>query len=118
MIVKIPYKLFPIANRYEFWAQRAKRVKKEHTLVFSYIEELPPLPVKITLTRIAPRSWDSDNAIISFKNIRDAISIMYFPGCPAGKMDETEYFEWHYEQRKGEPKEYSVEIRIEEKRST
>lgn len=113
MIVKIPYKLFPIANKYEFWAQRSKRVKKEYTLVASYIEELPQLPVKVTLTRIAPRAWDSDNAIIAFKNIRDAISCMYFPLEPKGKMDETEYFQWNYEQKKGDSKEHAIEIRIE-----
>ena len=115
MIVKIPYKLFPIANKYEFWAQRSQSVTKEYMLVKSYITELPPLPVVVKLTRVAPRAWDSDNMIISFKNIRDAISCLYFPNSPKGKMDETENFRWEYYQTKGVPKENSIIICIEKK---
>ena len=115
MKVKIPYKLFPIANAKEHWQARAKRVRKEYIIVNSFIKDLPPLPVVVKLTRIAPRSWDSDNNIIAFKNIRDAIAKLYFPKSRNGLMDSYRGFEWEYYQTRGEPKEYGIEIEIVER---
>ena len=111
--VEIPYKLHPIANKYEHWAVRAKRVKKEFGMIRLYLQKIPVLPVKVTLTRVAPRSWDWDNMVIAFKNIRDAVCMCYFPLAPSGKMDETDNFEWNYFQRKGAPNEYKIIIRLE-----
>jgi len=115
MKVKIPYKLFPIANSYEHWQSRMKRVRQEYLIVNSFLKELPPLPVVVKLTRIAPRSWDSDNNTIAFKNIRDAIAKKYFPKSRNGMMDSYRGFEWQYYQTRGEPKEYAIEIEIVEK---
>lgn len=114
--VKIPYKLFPIANKYEHWTEKSKRVRKEHWWIHSHIRHLPKLPVTVILTRIAPRPWDSDNLIISFKNIRDAIAQLYFPKDSIGKHDSDECFIWAYDQVKGEAKEYAFLVEIVERK--
>ena len=112
MKVKIPYKLFSIANSYEHWQARIKRVRQEYLIINSFLKELPALPIVVKLTRIAPRSWDSDNNVIAFKNIRDAIAKLYFPKSKNGAMDGLDCFEWQYYQTKGEPKEYAIEIEL------
>jgi hypothetical protein len=113
LVYSIPYKLFPIANKYEHWSARSKRVKREFALIRYHLIKKPELPVKVTLVRVAPRMWDWDNMVIAFKNIRDAITSVYFPGETHGKMDETAHFSWHYDQRKGVPKEYKIIIVLE-----
>lgn len=110
---EIPYKLFSIANKYEHWSNRARRVKKEQIIVNLYLQDIPPLPVKVILTRVASRRWDSDNLMIAFKNIRDAVAQVYFPKAPVGIMDETHFFNWEYGQRKGIKDEYKIIIRLE-----
>ena len=68
----------------------------------------------ISLTRIAPRSLDEDNNIIAFKNIRDQIAQLFFPGTRKGQADGYGCFTWKYYQTKGKPKEYAIKIKIEE----
>jgi len=58
------------------------------------------LPCKIVLTRVSPRSLDTDNLPCAFKWIRDAIADLIIPGLAPGRADGDELIEWVYEQEK------------------
>ncbi|HXB28079.1 MAG TPA: hypothetical protein VNV25_25340 [Gemmatimonadaceae bacterium] len=65
------------------------------------------LPVRVTLTRVAPRQLDDDNNQGACKNVRDGIA------DALGVDDRTPLVIWVYEQRRGKPREYGVEIVVE-----
>ena len=70
----------------------------------------PNLPLKITMTRIAPRRFDADNLGPqgAFKHVQDGIA-------DALKVDDGDKrIEWVCAQERGRPKEYGVRIEIEE----
>lgn len=69
--------------------------------------ELGPF-IMVTLTRIAPRALDDDNNVAAFKGIRDGVADAL--GC----KDNDPRITWRYAQKRGMPKEYAVEITIEE----
>lgn len=66
-----------------------------------------PLPLVVTLTRIAPRSLDSDNLASAAKACRDGIS------DALGIDDGAKGLTWLYAQRKGKPHEVALEVRIQ-----
>lgn len=66
-----------------------------------------PLPVVVTLTRIAPRDFDSDNLAMSFKAARDGIA------DALGVDDGSARVTWRYAQRRGLKGQYAVVIEIE-----
>lgn len=68
------------------------------------------LPVKVTLTRVAPSNGldPIDGLGASLKSIIDGVADSL--GCP---NDRTPLITWVVEQRRGKPREYGVEIRIE-----
>lgn len=104
--VRLPMKLVSIANAGEHFHERKRRVKAEHDIVNQAIKrrDLPPLPVKVTITRIGPRALDDDNATISAKGVRDAIARLY------EWDDGSPKYQWIVKQQKGE---YGVLIEIE-----
>jgi hypothetical protein len=64
-------------------------------------------PLRVTITRIAPRRLDSDNAVGSAKAVRDGIA-------DAFRVDDNDpRIEWVVCQSAGGAKEYAVNIRIE-----
>ena len=98
------------ANARTHWRVRAKKAKSERAMAaWELTQNRPPLlPARITLTRIAPRSLDAHDGLpISFKHIVDGIADAY------GVRDNTPLIEWRYAQRRGEPRQYAVEIEIE-----
>jgi len=67
----------------------------------------------ITLTRIAPRRLDpGDNLNSSMKAVRDGIA------DALGIDDGDARLTWKYAQRKGNPKEYAVEVEVENAEKT
>jgi hypothetical protein len=61
----------------------------------------------VRLTRIAPRALDAaDNLPASCKSVRDQIA-----AC-LGIDDRSPRVTWTYDQRRGRPREYSVEVEI------
>ncbi len=116
--VKIPIKTVAESNKSEHWATKSKRHKKQQgmiTYLLSSKEKPPWFPVKVTLTRIAPRSLDSqDNLPMSFKWIVDAISEWLIPGLAKGRADSDCRIVWDYKQEKGAVKEYAIKIEISE----
>lgn len=105
----LPLRIESVANKREHWGAKAERTRKQRAAA-GVIQKhlLPPLPVTVTLTRIAPKRLDSDNNISGCKALRDGIADRL------GVNDNDPRVTWRYEQERGEPKEYAVRIEIEE----
>lgn len=104
----LPIKLVSVANLREHWTAKASRTKRHRNLArFVMHAHAPKFPVVVTLTRIAPRALDDDNLASAAKAIRDGVA------DALGVKDNNPAVRWQYVQRKGKPREYGVEIRIE-----
>lgn len=111
--ITLPIKTLSEANLREHWAAKSKRVKLQRTyasvMVGQHFRKIMATGrFIVTLTRIAPRSLDSDNLPRSFKAIRDGVA------DAIGIDDGSKRYTWVYDQKKGKPKEYAVKIKIEE----
>jgi hypothetical protein len=108
----VPAKLVSEANQREHWAIRQKRKKlQQRTVALTWIHEGLGhsffFPMTVTLTRIGPRKLDADNLAGSMKHVQDQIA------RELGIDDGDSRIRWVYEQRKGLPKEYALEVRLE-----
>lgn len=116
----LPIRTVSEANSREHWATRRKRRLKQDSLLRSAWEKESPRIVNLEshelqlwLTRIAPRSLDpSDNLPASFKHLLDTLCDLILPGHKPGRADGKLNIMTIYDQRKGAPKEYAVEIKI------
>lgn len=115
-------KLGAALNARVHWTKRAARAKKERAVVavallhvevdksvWHWFFHGAPMPKSMTCTlvRIAPRALDDDNLAGAFKSIRDEVAAFF--GVNDGPKGPIA---WRYEQRKGAPKQYAVEIRL------
>jgi len=107
--VIVPIRIESTPNLRESWRARSKRAgKHKHDTYFalkaaraSYL-----LPCVVTMTRIAPRTLDGDNNVAGLKNARDGVALWL-------NVDDADpRIEWAYGQRRGQPKEYALEIEI------
>lgn len=111
--VVLPLRTVSEANFHGHWRVRHKRVQAQHRavalgLTAAWRKSGLALPLIVTLTRIAPRKLDKgDNSNTSCKYVRDAVAKVI------GIDDGSDLIEWRYAQRKGEPHQCAVEIRIE-----
>jgi hypothetical protein len=107
--VIVPIRIESTPNLRESWQARSKRAgKHKHDTYFALKASKAPhsLPCTVTLTRIAPRTLDSDNNVAGLKNVRDGVALWL-------RVDDAdERVTWAYAQRKGEPKEYALEIEV------
>lgn len=110
----LPIRLESAANLHEsHWRQRADRVKRERMLASMVCRTNLPdrwhevwSRATVTLTRSAPRELDSDNLASAFKAIRDGIA-------DALELNDADpRLTWRYEQTRGRPREYSVQVEI------
>ena len=123
MTITIPMRIVSEANLREHWAKKARRVKQQRALVAIMLPktDLPPLPVTVTMTRIAPRKLDKgDNLNIAFKAVRDQIAWqMTWIGVRVMNAkkhiadDADPRIDWRYAQERGGVKEYACRIDIE-----
>lgn len=104
--ITFPMRIESTLNKREHWAIRHRRNKsqKDTTRWVLRMLERPSLPCTITLTRIAPRKFDSDNCAAGFKGVRDAIAEWL------GVDDGDERITWLYAQRRRGVGEYAVEL--------
>lgn len=107
----VPIRTTTGLNAREHWAQRAKRVKKERSSAYLQMVNqffrnpvLPPLPLRITLTRIGPRKCDSDAVPGGLKGCRDGIADAL--GIDDGN---DEHATWEYRQERGK---WAVRVEI------
>lgn len=115
MIVIYPERIVSTSNLREHWSKRAKRAKAQRKLAWGCLVEAlhhcknPELPCAVTLIRIAPRQLDGhDNLSAGFKATVDGVADFL------DIKDNDSRVTWRYEQRKGKPKQYAVQIEIKE----
>lgn len=100
LVCTIPVRTVSEANSHEHWRVRARRAKEQRGLALLVCRGLgapPAPPLTITLTRVGPRSLDSDNLAGSQKHVRDGIA----DWLGLAKHDSDPRLTWLYEQRKG-----------------
>ena len=109
----LPIKITSPANgSHGHWSADAKRRKDQRTIVKWHMRQFAPvpLPVVVTLTRIGVRDLDDDNLAAGFKSVRDEVAAWL--GCGDSKRDPIT---WVYAQRRGDPKQYAITIKVEPK---
>ena len=114
--VTVPIKIESVSNKREHWSKSHSRAVKQafavRLMLKSKIKEVP-LPVVVTLTRIAPRKLDFDNLVGGgFKKIRDTVADLLIPGLRPGQADGDPRITWCYAQEKAS-KTYACKIRIQ-----
>jgi len=104
MSVDVPIpglKLISELNVREHWGARKRRASSQRDLVTLVLrrtvtsEMMLVQPLVVTITRIAPRRLDDDNAVGSAKHVRDAIAVLL------GVNDGDPRVTWRVEQAKG-----------------
>lgn len=91
----------------------AKRKKQRQATIAAMNEQHPqrmtvPFPIEVLLRRVAPSNGLDDDALpASLKSIRDGLT-----DWMGLKNDRTPLIRWTYDQRRGKPREYLVEIEI------
>ena len=114
MKIKIPLKLASEANSSEHWSKKSKRHKNQKFIVTAFMKtfECGQAPWVVKLTRFAPRPFDSDNAQMAFKYVRDAIS-EYLLDCKlAGRADSDPRISWEYAYEKTKDAEHYITIEV------
>mgnify|MGYP003333601061 FL=1 len=107
-------KLGGALNARVHWTSRASKVRRERLAVRAALAhgwqpdvETAGPPTTCTMVRYAPRMLDDDNLQGAFKAIRDEVAAFF--GVDDGPRGPIA---WRYLQRKGEPKQYAVCIRL------
>lgn len=111
----IPVKTISEANCSEHWTKKRKRYAEQKFITYINCNtqiNSSILPCQITLTRIAPRTLDTDNLPVSMKWIRDQIADLIVPGLAPGRADNEPKITWKYDQKKGKKGEYLVRVDI------
>lgn len=110
LTVLLPIKAVSVLNAREHWRARAARAKVHRATAYTLMRAAAlghEVPCAVTMTRIAPRALDGDNLQASAKACRDGIADWL-------KVNDNDpRVTWQYAQRRGEPKQYAVEIRVE-----
>ncbi len=107
MNILVPIRIESVPNLREHWSARAKRWREQRASVWYSLKAAKApveLPCTVTLTRIAPRELDSDNNTAGCKGARDAVADWLMVN------DNDPRIEWRYGQRKGDPKQYALEV--------
>ena len=110
LMFEAPIRTVSEANTRGHWSKRYARSEAQKHAVLALCRSRfgvrPPPPVRVTLTRIAPRTLDSDNLASAFKAIRDAVAFWL-------ELDDgDERISWAYVQTKGAPKVYAIRVEI------
>ena len=116
IIKHIPLRLMSEANIKDHHFVKSNRIKKQKQVIKLFINPIiVELPVRVTLTRVAPRKLDEhDNLRMAFKHVVDCIADHLIPGKKAGRADDDKRIEWVYDQKQGFPEQYNIELKIEE----
>jgi len=111
-------RVVPELNSRSHWRVRAARFDAQRARVrtawrMKFFDFRPPLPVTVTLTRIATRPiHDSDNLISGFKAIRDEVAeLLGTDDRDLGGKDGG--ITWRYEQLRGPARYVGVRVRVE-----
>ena len=118
--VKLPIRTVSEGNlSSEHWTKKHRRHKNQKEAVkYAMTSKMNAdmLPCIIKLTRIAPRQLDShDNLPMAFKFILDTLASLLVPGKAIGQADSDNRIGVEYEQIRGLPHEYAINIEIRSK---
>ena len=103
--MKYPIKIISEANMREHYMAKARRVKAHRKAGWAIVKSSKAtLPCTVTLTRIGVRKLDDDNLAGAFKGLRDGIADGF------GIADNDHRIIFKYDQKKGAPKEYAVQV--------
>jgi len=109
MIVTVPIRIESTPNLREHWSARSRRAAKHKVDTYMALKAAKAayaVPCVVTLTRVAPRTLDSDNNVSGMKSVRDAVALWL-------RVDDADpRVEWRYSQAKGGTKEYSLRVEI------
>ena len=114
IVVTLPIKAESVANLREHWRKKHARAQLHRTTAWAELRAAsqPRVllgPIEVTLTRIAPRSLDSDNLASSLKATRDGVADWL------GIDDkDTPRLKWRYGQSRGAPRYYAVKVEVRE----
>jgi hypothetical protein len=114
LVFELPLRTKSEANCFEHWTKKHKRHQGQRLAISQAIFPVRgqiPLPCKILLTRLAPKTLDKhDNLPMSFKYIVDAICSIITGNYKPGKADGDERISINYDQIIS--KEYGIIIEI------
>lgn len=108
----LPLKTISESNAREHWASKNRRVSAQRTCVELALRARiagrvdAVMPCTIRLTRIAPRPLDDDNLRGALKACRDGAA------DALGIQDNDPRVAWTYDQRKGAPRVYALELAL------
>lgn len=109
VVILVPVRVESTPNIREHWQARAKRAREHKSATwYSMKASKAPyaLPCAVTLTRVAPRSLDTDNLAAGLKAVRDGVALWL-------QVDDADpRIEWRYAQRRGGVREYGVEVEV------
>lgn len=114
ILVTLPIRAESVANLREHWRAKHARAQLHRTTAWAALRAVsqPKVilgPIVVTITRIAPRSLDSDNLASSLKATRDGVADWL------GIDDkDTPRLQWRYAQERGKPKTYQVRVEVRE----
>ena len=99
----IPVRLISEANQRGHWRKHAQRHKSHRAIAAVMLRSVMTCrvypPFVVTITRVAPRSLDSDNLASSAKSLRDGLADQLQVN------DNDPRIDWRYAQEKGKPGE-------------
>lgn len=115
---EVPVRLVSLLNAREHHMAKARRAKKQReaarmcALSCTLFGDIAPAiagghPLRVTITRIAPRQLDDDNLAGSAKHVRDGIA------DALGIDDRDMRVQWMYGQMAGGVGRYSCMVRID-----
>lgn len=107
--VVLPLHTVSEANGREHWAKKSRRVREHRSTACHTIRlaRKPPVPVVVTLTRIAPRALDDDNLRGALKATRDGVADAF------GLDDRDPRIKWRYCQERGQVRAYAVRVVVQ-----
>lgn len=115
--ITVPIRIESTPNLREHHHARAKRAREHRASAFYCLKSAKAphaLPCVVTLTRVAPRSLDTDNLVSGLKAARDGVADYLLILEGSKKVDDSDpRITWRYAQIKGDPKEYAARICIE-----
>jgi crossover junction endodeoxyribonuclease RusA len=110
--VELPIRTWSEANARVHWATRARRAREQRRAARICVRAAlarslaPPLPLTVTLTRLAPKRLDTDNLAISLKAVRDGVA------DALGLDDGDERLVWRYAQERLRPGHYGIRVEV------
>jgi len=113
--VLVPIRTVSESNSREFWAKRAARAQVQRracalavrSALAGTMAAIGVEHVSVSLARISPRELDDDNLRGALKACRDGVT-----DALGLTSDRNPRVSWLYYQRKGDPKQQAVEVRI------